>query len=142
MASRPSEAKCKWMALLTSRNASRASRASPGLSSTKRTSMALSSFSMTFMFFSCRSRALGGDRRGVRLDQDAAVLAACRSSALLRQLDLRQPEIADACHEGLELVQLYWFGEVAIGLELIAVCDIRFRVGSSQDDRWNHLQIF
>ena len=60
--------------------------------------------------------------------------------ALLRQLDPGQPEIIDALHQAVEGLKMHGLAEVAVGLQLIALHDIRFRLGSSQDDGGDRFQ--
>jgi len=60
---------------------------------------------------------------------------------MLWQLDLRQPEIVDAAHEALERLQPHGLGEVAVRLQLIALHDVRFRLGRGQDDGGDRLQV-
>jgi len=60
---------------------------------------------------------------------------------LLRQLDLGQPEIIDALHQVLEGVEMHGLAEVAVGLELVAVHNIRFRLGRGQDHGGDGFQV-
>src|ERR1700690_2576196 len=103
MASTPSAATCKRTDLLASRKASCVSRTSPGLSSTKRTSLCMSSY-LRFWIDLSLNRVF-----------------------MRRQLGLRQPEIIDATHKGLEIGQLHWLAEIAVRLELIAFQNVRLR---------------
>jgi hypothetical protein len=50
-----------------------------------------------------------------------------------RQLRLCQPEIIDALHQVLERFQLHRLAEVAVRLELIALYNVGFLIGSGQD---------
>ena len=61
-------------------------------------------------------------------------------SPLLRQLNLGQPEIDHALDERREGIPLRGLAEIVVHLQLIASCDIRFELGSGQDDRGNRFQ--
>ena len=77
MASTPSEATCRWMAVLASRKASRVSRTSPGLSSTSSTSMGMPPPPIGLhdcAVASCQGKAKGRALSGLRLDRDAAAV--------------------------------------------------------------------
>src|SRR5580704_8932650 len=59
---------------------------------------------------------------------------------LLWQSDRCQPKIVDALDQTLERVQLHGLAQVAIRVELIALHNVSFRVGSGQDHSWNRFQ--
>ena len=54
----------------------------------------------------------------------------CARPVLMRQPDIRKPEIVDALHEGYEILQLHGLLEEAIRMEFIASQNIRLRIGA------------
>src|ERR1700678_2702559 len=112
MASTPSMATCKRTVLSKSLKASRVNRTSPGLSSTRSTSLSISS-----------------------LSGPVVRLLAQPATDLQRQFGPHQPKVTDALHECLKSFELHGLAEVAVRLKLIAFQNIRFRLGRGQYDR-------
>jgi len=60
--------------------------------------------------------------------------------ARLRQLHSRKPEIIDALYQLVEGLEVHWLAEIAVGLKLIALDYIRFRLGRGEDHGGNRSQ--
>src|SRR5580658_6342110 len=143
MASTPSEATCKWTDRFASWKASCVSRTSPGLSSTKRTSMG-----MPFLRYSQFARLWVRRQYTVLPPCEAkgrfpvpvrhqAVFGRISCRPLFWQFGVPQPEFVDVPNQGLKRVQLHGFVQVAVRLELIAFHDVHLGIRSGQDNRRN-----
>src|SRR5580692_5694478 len=88
IASMPSAAKCTRTGIPESRNASRVSRASPGLSSTKRTSMDIPSSFNLIPLAAVQGEAEGRSHSRLRLDRNLSAMA-LHDLLAYRQADAR-----------------------------------------------------